>query len=82
MPTSPSAPAGARPAPAWSPRPQRGRPLGWRLQGNAPYVHVAFWYNHRPQSYDAVDALRSMYIPYSYMEPLGVGLMDLESLLD
>ena len=35
-------------------------------------LHVALWYKHRPQRYAVVTPSRPMYLPYNYMEPLGV----------
>ena len=39
--------------------------------GPAKRLQVAIWYIHRPLSDDLVTPFRLMYIPYSYMEPLG-----------
>ena len=50
--------------------PTRGPPA---TQLQAPQrLHVALWYIHRPtRGYHNIITLGSMYIPYSYMEPLG-----------
>ena len=43
---------------------------GWDLLSQR--LHVALWYIHRPQAYEMVAPSSPMYIPYSYMEPLGL----------
>ena len=36
-------------------------------------VHVAIWYIHRAQRGSHIPTLRPKYIPYTYMDPLGLG---------
>ena len=41
--------------------------------GVSQRVHVGTWYTLRAQSGSHIPTLRARYIPYSYMDPLGLG---------
>ena len=43
------------------------------MQGCTQRVHIGIWYILRAQRGSHIPTLRPKYIPYSYMDPLGVG---------